>query len=152
MIWGVDLGVRSAYAAGLAGDQLYLECLVLKPKKHSRSQELRLLHEWATQFLGARVFIEEPPLAGARNIRTFLGLAQASGVLLAATGGQLVPVDTWKLGAVGRGGVSKDLVSEWLLRSHPAHHGACGGNQNLVDATAIAHYGRGLDPRYTAGS
>lgn len=144
MHWGVDLGTRSAYAAGLAGDQLVLDRLVLKPKQHSRSDELRLLHEWAQQLRGHHILVEEPPLAGARNVRTFLGLAQSNGVLLAGTGGRAVPVDVWKKGTVGRGGVSKDVVSRWLATAHPSYHRACDGDQNFIDAVCIALYCRFL--------
>ena len=142
-IWGVDLGVRSAYAAGLDGDDLTLACLIQRPNKTSRSHELRLLHEWAiTTFApGDAVYIEEPPLAGSRNLRVFLHLGQVSGVLASACEATLVPVSSWKKGTVGNGAASKEHVAAWLRRHHPNHHVRCGGDQNSIDATCIALYG-----------
>lgn len=143
--WGVDLGTRSAYAARLdRGHITHFQLSTLKFRKNPRGTELWLLFQWADQLPiqpEDLVLIEEPPLAGSRNIRTFLGLAQASGVLAAATQGELVEVDTWKRGTVGRGGVSKALVAEWLSIRHPDYYAACGGDQNLVDATCIALLG-----------
>lgn len=137
-IWGVDLGVRSAYAA-CTGRVTSIE---LKPKKHSRSEELRLLHVWAQETFGPEdvVYVEEPPLAGRRNLRVFLHLAQTSGVIASACRATLVPVASWKKGTVGNGAASKDLVAEWLRTKHPSLHSACAGDQNLVDATCISLY------------
>lgn len=143
-IWGVDLGVRSAYAAGLGdGGVLVLDCLLQRPNKISRSRELRLLHEWAHRTFAPddAVYIEEPPLAGSRNLRVFLHLGQVAGVIASACEAVLVPVSSWKKGTVGNGAASKELVASWLSRRHPDLYRQCGGDQNRIDATCIALYG-----------
>jgi Holliday junction resolvasome RuvABC endonuclease subunit len=92
------------------------------------------------------VFIEEPVLAGRRNVRTTLQQAQLVGALLAATTAftryvYLVPVGKWKAGTVGSGNASKPDVALWLNGVHPAYSAACGGKQDLIDACCIALYG-----------
>lgn len=133
--WGVDIGVRSAYA--VSGDSHAV--IQLKPRKHSRSEELRLLHSWAmeTFAVGDIAYIEEPPLAGRRNLRVFLQLAQASGAVGSACDAEFVPVSSWKKGTVGNGAANKDQVADWLRHAHPRRHARCGGDQNLIDATCI---------------
>lgn len=139
-IWGVDLGVRSAYAVGLAESDVRISKLVLKRGEHSRSDELRLLHEWAIGLAGP-MYVEEPPLAGARNVRTFLGLAQVSGAICSVGAAELVPVSSWKLRVVGNGSASKDDVSRLFSKLDPVSYRACGGDQNLIDAACLATYG-----------
>jgi Holliday junction resolvasome RuvABC endonuclease subunit len=142
--WGVDLGVRSIYAARL-GSTFDLFSVQLPIHKHTRSEELTLLHAWILSTIDPDdvVFVEEPPLAGSRNPRTFLHLAQTSGVVASACKAQLVPVSSWKKGTVGNGSASKDLVSAWLRRVHPDLSEACSGDQNYVDATCIALFALG---------
>lgn len=142
-IWGVDLGVRSLYVARIDGSVLTLFSKSYRIHKQSRGDELAGLHAWLGDTLEhGPVAIEEPPLAGSRNLRTFLALAQVSGITAAAAGPEaiLVPVSSWKKGTVGNGAASKDLVSAWLRRVHPDYHKACAGDQNLIDATCIALY------------
>ena len=161
MIWGVDLGVRSFYAAGLDGDQLTLHSRVMAtPKKvkeqpgNDRACELAYLAEELSEIVvaGDIVVIEEPPMAGSRNPRTFLRLAQTCGVLAAAAcsrGAEVhfVPVDTWKMTIIGKGGVDKESVSRALSALSSRYSAQCEGNQNSVDATCIALYGRTLTTR-----
>lgn len=152
-IWGVDLGVRSFHAAGLSplGHLELFSYLCVTPKKVreqgslERSGELSSLGTSLTALMapGDEVYIEEPPAAGAKNLRTFLKLAQVSGVLAfaARNGGAsaaFVPVDTWKKDVIGRGGVSKDGVAEWLQLTYPRYRTQCGTDQNFIDATCIA--------------
>lgn len=141
-VWGVDLGVRTAYAAGLSTDNS-LEVSTYIQRPNSRSRELRLLHEWAQETFGPDdvLYIEEPPLAGARNLRTFLHLSQVSGVMACTRDATLVPVSSWKKGTVGNGSATKDLVSRWLSRRYPEYHRVCTEDQNLIDATCLALYG-----------
>jgi hypothetical protein len=91
-------------------------------------------------------FIEEAPVAGARNLRTALKLAMSVGAIAAAITGftercYLVPVDRWKKGTVGHGGASKPDVALWLSGAHPEYSVACDGSQDLIDACAISCYG-----------
>jgi Holliday junction resolvasome RuvABC endonuclease subunit len=145
-VWGIDLGVRSLYVARIDDDGIQLfshKSLVIHEQE--RYVELSILRQWLQQFSPTgRWFAEEPPLAGARNLQTFLHLGQVSGVVGASTPAFNVPVSSWKKGTVGNGSASKDLVSRWLHRRYPAYFKACAGDQNLVDATCIALYGQSL--------
>lgn len=154
--WGVDLGVRSFHAAGLHPSYLELFAyehpltgLVRDQGIWDRVRELYAVGTSITPLImpGDQVGLEEPPLAGAKNIRTFLGLSQVSGVVGVGAkhgGGEVtfVPVDSWKKGTVGRGGADKELVAAWLKRTYPGYHDQCAGNQNFVDAVCIALYMR----------
>jgi Holliday junction resolvasome RuvABC endonuclease subunit len=160
-VWGVDLGVRGISAAGLREDTLELsvtECL--KPKRVSdqppymRAMELTSLARAMSNLVkpGDQVFIEEPPAAGAKNLRTFLKLAQVSaavavGAIQAHAVVVFVPVSSWKKEVIGNGGASKELIAAWLSQVHPTYYAQCDQDQNRIDATCIALYGRGADPR-----
>lgn len=152
-VFGIDLGVRSVHIARLsrAGALRLYSHICLAPKKvadQSPEERARELHELYVAIAGPilpidEIYIEEPPLAGGKNPRTFLKLAQVSGVAAAAAhnGGAsavFVPVDTWKKDVIGRGGVSKDHVSEWLRGTYPGYWAQCNRDQNLIDATCIA--------------
>ena len=150
-VWGIDLGVRSLYVARIDSGKLDLFCHNnLRIHKQPRYVELSMLRAWLDQFPPTGTWwAEEPPLAGSRNLQTFLHLAQVSGVVCCAVPATPVPVASWKLGTVGNGAASKELVARWLYRCHPDYHRQCGGDQNLVDATCIALYGQAVD---TGGS
>jgi len=166
VIWGIDLGVRSFYAAGLEhGELTLISRVILAPKSvraqsaADRASELtdlyQALHDIIT--LGDTVVVEEPPMAGARNVRTFLKLGQVCGVVIAAASAKgadvhLVPVDTWKKEIVGKGGAPKEIVASALSVLSSRYSAQCEGNQNSVDATCIALFGRtltgGVGPEY----
>ncbi len=57
-------------------------------------------------------------------------------------GGRTVNVMAWKKDIVGKGNASKDEVAAWLEVHHPDYYEQCHGDQNLVDATCVALYGR----------
>jgi Holliday junction resolvasome RuvABC endonuclease subunit len=95
------------------------------------------------------VFIEEPLVAGARNIRTALKMSQAVGAMVAGVGiytdkCYLVPVSTWKKAVIGNGSASKEQVALWLSRHHPSYSSQCDGSQDLTDACCIARFGVGV--------
>lgn len=144
-IWGVDIGVRSYYAA--SNDGFILEIQELK-KGGARSEELRHLSLSFGELVREEdlVVVEEPPLAGSRNIRTALHLNQTVGAILSATPAKIVlaPVSAWKKAICGNGNAGKDDVRAWLEANHPEYHDRCAGNQNLVDATVISFYGAQL--------
>lgn len=144
-VWGVDLGVRSLFVARIDDGRLSLQShSSLRIHRQSRSAELRTLHRWLSELTALEpgpVYVEEPPLAGARNLQTFLHLAQVSGVVASATPATLVPVSVWKRGTVGNGAAGKELVADWLRASFPDYYRQCDGNQNYVDAVCIALYG-----------
>lgn len=157
--WGVDLGVRSYTAAGIAPDgSLSLFETVAKLRGKVKDQSIfDRAHE--LESLGTAIrslpmpgdvaLVEEPPLAGPGNVRTLIKLAQVSAVttvgmqLGGATTG-LVSNSAWKKGTVGNGSASKELIARWLERTYPGYHAQCAGDQNRVDATCIAIYARTL--------
>lgn len=150
MIWGIDLGVRSLYLAGLEGDDLvYLE-VITTPKRVVRSLELDALGKQAQEYIAAEddVFVEEPPFVN--NRRTYGALQQVYGTVLSHVGGREAVVSSWKQETVGKGNADKPSVAEWLLTAHPSYSAQCGGDQNLVDAVCIALYGRGVVHRAEA--
>jgi Holliday junction resolvasome RuvABC endonuclease subunit len=92
------------------------------------------------------IFIEEPVVAGARNIRSSLLIAQVVGGMIAMSGDTtqgiyLVPVATWKKVVIGSGNASKEEVTLWLNRVHPAYAADCAGEQDFADACCLALYG-----------
>jgi hypothetical protein len=144
--WGVDLGVRSLYVARLDDGDLSLHSHnSLKIHQQPRYVELSMLRAWLGTFSPTGSwFCEEPPLAGSRNLQTFLHLSQTSGVVACSVPAVLVPVSSWKLVTIGNGNASKELIAGWLAARHPAYFEACAGDQNLIDATCIALYGQAM--------
>jgi Holliday junction resolvasome RuvABC endonuclease subunit len=146
VIWGVDLGVRSLYAFGIDDSGNSFDLKVETPKMETRAMELKALaHEFHTFFEHSdQVFVEEPPLAGSRNIRVFAALNQVFSVALSqAPNAYHVEVGTWKKEVVGKGNATKDDVAHWLNDHHPVYAALC-GDQNHIDAACIALYGRAV--------
>lgn len=143
MIWGIDLGVRSVHVAGLDDDTHVAETFTVKPQV-VRTLELDALAKSLRALIGPEddVFVEEPPLAGPRNLSTFAALNQVLGMVLATVGGREANVMQWKRDVCGSGNTDKLGVSRWLQDHHPTYFAQCSGDQNLVDATCIALYGR----------
>ena len=156
MIWGIDLGVRSLSLAGLDEDELTIRSITESHPHNVRYSEVRTLAVAAATLVSEAdvVFVEEPPLAGSRNIRTFLKLSELLGGLMAALPCPVhpVPVSTWKKEVAGKGSLSKDDVSLFLKQSHPGYSALCAGDQNLIDATCIALYGQQVLNRALAWS
>ncbi len=133
---GVDLGVRSIHVS------TSYNATTLSVDKTTRGEELRhLLLQYEAIFMAHNTvaFIEEPLMAGPRNIRTALQMAQVAGALMTAMPSYLVPVTTWKKEIVGKGNAKKEEVAEWLKERPEYVH--TGGSQDLVDATCIRLYG-----------
>lgn len=149
--YGVDYGVRSFHLASIAPDGAHwVETVEVKKKRSkkalnlTREEELRSLANSLCVMVGDTgvVYIEEPVVAGVRNLRTAIQMAQTAGALAAAVPhAKFVPVASWKKGTVGKGNASKDDVSNWLSDLHPCYFDTCGADQNRVDATCIAIYG-----------
>lgn len=140
MIIGVDLGVRSIHVSTPS------ECFSIATDR----SEFRWieLSDLADQFFSELddddiIYMEEPIAAGVKNLRTFLFIAQVSGVVL-SSGGQVfpVPVTKWKQVVVGHGHASKDSVAEWLAANNP--YDEVLEDQNHVDATCIRLYGEAV--------
>lgn len=157
-IWGFDLGVRGYHAAAInVLNELTLHSYtpIVRGKISDQAPEARareLLHVWfhvtaLEKGPNDHFFIEEPPLAGSKNLQTYLKLAQVSSAVAIGAAGrytEYVPVDTWKktvCGKGGRSGMDKAAVSGWLEATHPKFFEQCAGDQNYVDAVCIALYG-----------
>jgi Holliday junction resolvasome RuvABC endonuclease subunit len=145
-IWGIDLGARSWHAARIDDGHHTVYSCQIKPKKiEERAKILRTLSvELATLLDGSDpVYIEEPVVAGARNLRTSLMLAHTAGALMSRIAGPvtLVPVSSWKKEVCGHGGLSKQDIWNWLKINEPMFFDNCLEDQNKIDATCISMYG-----------
>lgn len=148
MIWGVDPGVRKVAVVGIDWHE-HIVTKNIEVRKAHRAMELGALSLALNKVLESDpnpiLFCEEPVVAGARNIRTSLQIAQTVGVVLASTArSYLVPVSTWKIETVGKGNADKSAVMDWIRQDYPGYFAACDGNQDIADAAAIAIYGRGI--------
>lgn len=147
-IVGVDLGVRSVYMAAAAeGEGLAMHAATLRRNpKVERHEELQQLAKEVSNFLlpDDLLVVEEPIVAGARNLRTALQMAQTAGMVLTVAPAQvkLVAVAQWKKATVGKGNSDKTAVAMWLAAHHPEAFMAAAGDQNLIDAMCICLYGR----------
>lgn len=143
MIWGIDPASKKIAIFG--GHPL--QARVIRVAKTDRSEELRKLRERLCDVIDEddTVYVEEPVLAGARNIRSTLLVAETVGMILSVCNAKLVEVSTWKKSTVGKGNASKDDVRVWLERAYPQYATACGGDQDLIDATGIFVHGRGVE-------
>lgn len=134
-IIGVDLGVRSVHVSTLSG------ATTLSVDKTDRGKEIRLLaYEFAAIFAvqDTIAFIEEPLMAGPRNIRTALHMAQVAGALMTTVNSYLVPVTSWKKEVVGKGNASKEEVATYYNKTYPGKELT---SQDHIDATCIRIYG-----------
>lgn len=162
VVIGIDAGTASMHAAIVhtEDDALVLARVLARTDKYQLPTAVLatlfrrtrgVLDETAEHWPGDEpvVFIEEPLVAGARNIRSGLKLAEAVGVIIAAVSCYtdrcyLVPVASWKKGTVGNGSASKQDVALWLSQYHPSYAAHCDGSQDLADACCIARYGVGV--------
>ncbi len=150
MLWGCDPASKklALFTDGDAGPRTAL----LLVKKTDRNTELLSMKNWLIDLLSHDpdpvIYVEEPVLAGVRNIRTTIIIAETVGMILALHARvHVVPVDTWKKETVGKGGVSKEDVSNWLAKEHTGYAELCSNDQDLTDAAAIFVYGRTLEER-----
>jgi Holliday junction resolvasome RuvABC endonuclease subunit len=148
--WGID--PASKKIAMFSDDKGLIKANKLSVPRTDRNTELLVLRHWMQQVLefdrDPVIFCEEPVVAGARNLRSTILVAETVGVVLALDARVvLVPVSSWKKRTVGRGNATKDEVSDWLKNEHPLYASHCRGDQDLTDAAAIYLYGRYLDVR-----
>jgi len=135
-VLGVDIGVRSLH---VSSPQSAISITVDKTMRSNELQSLMLQYEAYFSDNKTIVFCEEPLVAGKRNLRTALQMAQVAGAIMLAHPTYLVPVSTWKKEVVGKGNASKDEVHEFL-KDKPGYSYA-EGSQDLIDATCIRMYG-----------
>lgn len=153
-VMGVDLSSRSLACYWFGNDQGPDGAVKLKiPDKVKDRQQIAsgLFHEaWDRFHMGPAtvVYIEEPVVAGARNIRSSLLIAQICGVMMGVCASvgikevYLVPVSSWKKEVVGNGAADKQRVHAWIDQNHPEIAALCGGDQDLYDAACVAIYGQ----------
>lgn len=146
-IFGIDPAARSVAVFGTSGRHAPCWGVKLTTAKANRDRELKDLRrqlEEMVRFMAEAIFIEEPVVAGARNIRSTILIAETVGMVLAIPDVPiyLVEISTWKKLTVGKGNATKDDVSSWLSREHPDYAAICEGDQDLIDAGAINVYGR----------
>lgn len=153
-IWGVDPASKKiAMFSGDCRGLIHRELLEVKrTDRNTELLELRRMLEYVLKYDDDPViYCEEPVVAGARNLRSTILVAETVGVILALNARvYLVPVSSWKKATVGNGNASKDDVTVWLMREHPTYASECRDtqqreSQDLRDAAAIYLYGRDLD-------
>jgi hypothetical protein len=87
-----------------------------------------------------RIYCEEPVVAGRRNLRVTIQIAETVGMVLSVGPPvTLVPVSSWKKVTVGKGNATKDDVKAWFKQAYP--ESLQFGNQDVCDAAAIHAYG-----------
>lgn len=151
MIYGLDPGVRKLALFGVpyeTGDPSYVHWSFSVPNL-GRGFEVThmrcMLERYLAQDPEPIIFCEEPVVAGRRNLRTTIQIAETVGMVLALDHPvYLVPVSSWKKETTGSGTATKDRVSEWLREEYEQYFSACEGNQDIIDAAAIAAYGRNV--------
>lgn len=148
MIWGVD--PASKKIAMFTDDEGFVRNHVIEVRKSDRNTELMSLRAQMEDILlydrGPIIYCEEPVLAGARNIRSTILVAETVGMILSLNAEvRVVPVSSWKKATVGNGNATKDDVTRWLNREHPEYAGHCRESQDLRDAAAIFIYGRSVE-------
>ena len=150
-IVGFDLGVRKYDAFVLdAEGAVTLGYAVKKSTVGEECSDIAMHLENLMRIIEVRrgreetIFVvEDPVLAGRRNLQTYKRIAMTAGVV---HGMQFpsysVSVSSWKKATVGSGNASKDEVKAWLDAHYPDLAKLCAGKQDLYDAAAIALYGR----------
>lgn len=97
----------------------------------------------------------ESPVVGRGGVKSTVVQAFTSGVVQselveAGFGVHLVPVQTWKKQVIGKGNATKTEVVEWGESKGFKHLKAAKMDQDVVDATAIATYGVGVESQVQA--
>lgn len=150
MILGIDPSSKTIAVAWLGpggwGMRKFIltETCVPETMKWARKVMVRLFDRLGIE-AGDVVFLEEPVVAGARNIRSTIKQAYLNGVVqevITTYGATCVPtpINTWKASTVG-GGATKERVAAWLQEAWPLYYEAAAGDQDLIDAGAILLHG-----------
>lgn len=140
---GIDIGIRHFAIAKF--DDSGITTHYHEVSKSTRYQELTQLKNLFQEHIHKQdtVWIEEPPIAGSRNLRIGLQLAQTAGALMASSPAPayFVAVSQWKKAVVGKGNASKDEVNDFVALHFPEYYKKSHKNQNIIDATCIGLYG-----------
>lgn len=156
IVGGIDLGLRKVHVFAINDTGKPSLFHVELKRDLRRDIELKQIFREVRNFFAddtAPFFMEEPVVAGSRNLRVSLGIAQTAGAVVAGLRAPvyLVPVSSWKKATVGIGHANKDQVSSWLSEHFKHYSDACArtnSQQDYVDAACIALYGSqvlGLD-------
>lgn len=145
MIWGIDPASKSIAMVG--ANSLLLHVHKIQVGRSTRSAELRQMRDQFEEVMSLddehTIFVEEPVLAGVRNIRTTILIAETVGMILSYSRSvYVVPVASWKQKTVGDGHASKEMVGSWLKKDYETYHRLCEHDSDLVDAAAICVYGQ----------
>lgn len=148
IVWGADLGVRSVYLCRIEnGEASHASYIIKKPK--DRWEELTEISVAVSKIVGSDLlggdilYVEEPVVAGVRNLRTSLKIAQNAGSVFAGSSipATFVPVSSWKKQIIGKGNAKKEEIAQFLKENHYEMWANCNEDQNLIDATCVALYG-----------
>lgn len=140
---GIDLGARKVTIVDI-DREIFIH---YETPKSERSIELVSIARYLQRLEGDGLlegtkWVEAPVVAGARNLQATIAIAQTSGAVLSSlTQTHQVAVSSWKQRTVGNGNANKAAVKQWLGDTHPEYAKLC-RNQDLIDATCIALYGR----------
>jgi Holliday junction resolvasome RuvABC endonuclease subunit len=153
MIWGVD--PASKKIAMFTDNDGLIHRELIEVQKSDRNLELMSLRnhmEYVIKYdRDPIIYCEEPVVAGARNLRSTILVAETVGMILCLNAQvYLVPVSSWKKYTVGKGNATKDDVAAWLEEEHPDYARECRDtkqrpNQDLRDAAAIYLYGKEME-------
>lgn len=155
IIYGIDLSSRKVAIITLEGDGVKSAAIGVE-KQESRGAELSELSKKIEGFLHTvkpgYTFIESPVVGRGGARPTILqsqvdGLLQAYAVRSRHHGVYSVNNKTWKKAVVGNGNASKDATASWLASNHPVLSDLCRDDQDLVDASCVALYGRDIVSR-----
>ena len=145
MIFGIDPAAKSlaisAWGSGITATYK------ITTKKDDRWRQILELQSQLNPIIDLwnpdAIFIEEPVVAGAGNIRSTILIAETVGMVLSCgLPTYLVPVSSWKKKTVGNGNATKQEVAEWIEKELPEYAALCKRDQDLLDAGAIGEYGR----------
>src|SRR5512139_3457164 len=128
MIWGVD--PASKKIAMFTDNEGLVHTELIEVQKSDRNLELMALRNHMEYVLkydrDPVIYCEEPVVAGVRNLRSTILIAETVGMILCLNAQvHLVPVSSWKKYTVGKGNATKDDVTEWLKREHPTYASYC---------------------------
>lgn len=138
---GVDVGGSKIAYVDLARG-IYAEHHFAKlPTRH---HQLVAMQDWLSMFPNPnRVWVEAPILGSSLNAQTLIQIAQVTGLAqMQWPDTELVVPPKWKKAVVGKGNATKLEVASWLRRTDPELYQKISGSQDLVDASALAAYGR----------
>jgi Holliday junction resolvasome RuvABC endonuclease subunit len=141
-------------------------CVFRPPKKPvieaislGKKFDLNLIYNayaWMGEFLATispegsfDAFIEQPLVAGARNIQSTLKQALVNGGIQVALFEwdavvMMVPPSSWKAEIGAGGNATKERVQRAIRERWPDLAKRCGGDEDCFDATGVALYGEAL--------